>query len=114
MSSDEVSEKKVFGEPGSFQPGDGGLDTERRASTSVQGRKMSRIGPPPKGSISLEADELQDEHSKLVALEEGNGIQYRTCSWQMVRRPSQTAGVHLSFSTRATTDFLQHLLTKFG
>lgn len=95
MSSDEVSEKKnVFGEPGAFQPGDGNIDAERRGSTNVQGRKMSRIGPPPKGSISLEGDGVIDEHSKLVALEEGNGIQYRTCSWQMVRYPSQTAMVY--------------------
>lgn len=91
MSSDEVSEKKnAFGEPGGFQPGGDNYDAERRGSTTVQGRKMSRIGPPPRGSISVEADGDTGEHAKLVALEEGNGIQYRTCSWKMVRNPIQS------------------------
>ena len=78
MSSDEMSAEKAFGEPGSFQPG-GDVEGGRRDSTIVQGRKMSRIGPPPRGSVSA------DEHAKLVEMEADNAIQYRTCSWQMVR-----------------------------
>ena len=43
---------------------------------------MSRIGPPPKlGSIAANSDE-GDAQAKLIELEEGNAIKYRTCSWQ--------------------------------
>ncbi len=76
MSSEE-SEKRAFGEKGTFNP-DGDVEGGRRGSTMVQGRKMSRIGPAPRGSISA------DEHAKLVEMEADNAIQYRTCSWQMV------------------------------
>lgn len=57
--------------------------TERRGSTNVGGRKMSRIGPPP-GHLSAHTDEGVDEYAKLVALEADNSIKYRTCSWQKV------------------------------
>lgn len=58
-------------------------DTERRGSTNVGGRKMSRIGPPP-GMLTAQTSEGVDEYSKLVALEADNAIKYRTCSWQKV------------------------------
>ena len=77
----------AFGEGDSFKP-EGNYDPEgqRRGSTIVAGRKMSRIGPPPKGSISASApvgDEL-DSQAQLVAMEANNAIKYRTCSWPMV------------------------------
>jgi len=64
-----------------------GADLEsRRNSTSVQGRRMSRIGPPPKKSLEIPIDESGsgDEYSKLVEMEANDAIQYRTCSWQKV------------------------------
>ena len=67
-----------------FEPSDEKYDTARRGSTTVAGRKMSRIGPPPRGSISVDAPEGGDEYSKLVAMETDNAIKYRTCSWQKV------------------------------
>ena len=82
--SDFNEKKDAFGAGGSFQPQNGDLEG-RRGSTTVQGRKMSRIGPPVKmGSIPGGSDE-DDEHGRLVAMEADNAIQYRTCSWQMVR-----------------------------
>jgi hypothetical protein len=82
--SDFNEKSVVFGEPGSFKP-EGGIDAERRGSATAGGRKMSRIGPPPKlGSIPGDSDE-GDEHARLVAMEADAAIQYRTCSWQMVR-----------------------------
>jgi hypothetical protein len=64
----------------SFDPE--GYNGERRASTNVHGRKMSRIGPPPKlGSIPVDSDEGETQQ-KLIELEAENAIKYRTCSWQ--------------------------------
>jgi hypothetical protein len=82
----DVNEKShAFGGAGSFKP-EGGSDAERRGSTNVQGRKMSRIGPPPKlGSIPGGSDQ-GDDQAQLLAMEADNAIQYRTCSWQKVRR----------------------------
>ena len=87
----DVNEKYgAFGEKGSFKP-DGGLDVERRGSrrgsTTINGRKMSRIGPPPNtpGSIVAGDSDEEVEHARLLALEADNAIQYRTCSWQKVR-----------------------------
>ena len=71
---------------GGFKPGEAiGGDLEgRRASTTIQGRKMSRIAPPRTNSL-LDADaSSDDEHGKLVAMEADNAIKYRTCSWQKV------------------------------
>ena len=56
----------------------------RRGSVTVAGRKMSRIGPPPRGSVVADVN-LGDEQARLVEEEAGNAIQYRTCSWQKVR-----------------------------
>ncbi|KIW60632.1 hypothetical protein PV05_00834 [Exophiala xenobiotica] len=73
-----------FGEAGAFKPGDN-VDLERRGSTTVAGRKMSRIGPPPrKSSIVPVSDDngIVDEYGKLVEMEAGDAIKYRTCSWQ--------------------------------
>jgi hypothetical protein len=75
-----------FGTAGSFNPGDGKeAEAQRRDSTILpDGRKLSRIGPPP-GAFRIEADsETQDEISRLVELEAGNAIRYRTCSWKKV------------------------------
>ncbi len=80
----------AFGEKGSFKP-HGGRDAEaggsRRGSTMINGRKMSRIGPPPNtpGSIIPGDSDEEVEHARLLALEADNAIQYRTCSWQKVR-----------------------------
>ena len=63
----------------------GDVEAGRRGSVTVQGRKMSRIGPPPRGSIVDTGDmDLDDVQARLVAEELGNTIQYRTCSWQKV------------------------------
>ena len=81
----EVRDEKnaPFGEPGSFKP-DEHVDVERRNSTNVHGRKMSRIGPPPKiGSIPDDSGS-GDDYGKLVEMEAGDAIKYRTCSWQKV------------------------------
>jgi hypothetical protein len=83
-----INEKKdePFGAAGSFKPGnEKEAEAQRRGSTILpDGRKMSRIGPPP-GAFKIEADsDTQDEISRLVELEAGNAIKYRTCSWQKV------------------------------
>ncbi|KAJ9495258.1 hypothetical protein LTR99_004353 [Exophiala xenobiotica] len=73
-----------FGQGDAFKPGDN-VDLERRGSTTVAGRKMSRIGPPPrKSSIVPVSDDnsVVDEYGKLVEMEAGDAIKYRTCSWQ--------------------------------
>ena len=64
-----------------FNPANEKYDAERRGSTTVGGRKMSRIGPPP-GMLVGNGDDSMDEHSKLMAMEADNAIKYRTCSWQ--------------------------------
>lgn len=80
--SDFNEKKHSFGQ-GGFQP-DGEINGSRRGSTIVAGRKMSRIGPPPKlGSIPVDSDE-SDVQARLIAMEADNAIQYRTCSWQKV------------------------------
>ena len=66
-----------------FEPGDEKYDGDRRGSTIVQGRKMSRIGPPL-DSLAVIAPVGNAEHSKLVEMEADNAIKYRTCSWQKV------------------------------
>lgn len=60
----------------------GNLESGRRGSVTVDGRRMSRIGPAPRGSI-VDAN-MGEEHGRLVQQEAGNAIQYRTCSWQKV------------------------------
>ena len=75
-----------FGETGAFKPGDN-VDLERRGSTTVAGRKMSRIGPPPRNSSIVPVSDdngIVDEYGKLVEMEAGDAIKYRTCSWQKV------------------------------
>ncbi|KAL2452191.1 N amino acid transport system protein [Exophiala dermatitidis] len=75
-----------FGAGGSFRPEGPNADLEQRRSsvTSVHGRKMSRIGPPPERLASLhnDSDSAVDDYSKLVELEAHDAIKYRTCSWQ--------------------------------
>ena len=85
MSDVREKNEPGFGEGGSFAPS-GSVDLERRGSTTVHGRKMSRIGPPPKsGSLSLpDGSGSDDDYGKLVAMEADNAIKYRTCSWQKV------------------------------
>lgn len=77
----EIYEKKqedTFGGPFDYDAENGG----RRLSTTVNGRKMSRIGPPPKlGSIPNDSDEGETQQ-KLIEMEAENAIKYRTCSWQ--------------------------------
>ena len=78
-----------FGKSGNLKAEDNGnVDIEgRRSSTTVQGRRMSRIGPPPRNaSITMAAEEgaTTEEHSKLVEMEANDAIKYRTCSWQKV------------------------------
>jgi hypothetical protein len=78
-----VGEKdQPFGEAGGFKPGDN-VDVERRDSTNVHGRKMSRIAPPPRNSVVVADDSSSvDEFGKLVEMEANDAIKYRTCSWQ--------------------------------
>lgn len=83
-----------FGQGGSFKP-DQNVDLEgrRRTSTNVAGRKMSRIGPPPRNNsvvANVLADDVssQDDFTKLVEMEAEDAIKYRTCSWQKVNLPS--------------------------
>jgi hypothetical protein len=86
MSDLREKNEPAFGEGGSFKPnGDADLES-RRGSTTTQGRRMSRIGPPPKSSAVSFPDGTgsDDEHGKLVAMEADNAIKYRTCSWQKV------------------------------
>jgi hypothetical protein len=116
MSKINMSDLREKNEPGSdkgsFRP-DGSVDLERRGSTTVHGRKMSRIGPPPKpGSLSLpDTSGSDDEYGKLVAMEADNAIKYRTCSWQKVGFPK---GILLRLLTsqtdRGSTVLRVHLL----
>ena len=87
-----INEKRdePFGTAGSFSPNnEKEAEAQRRGSTTLpDGRKMSRIGPPP-GALKVTLDsDSQDEISRLVELEAGNAIKYRTCSWQKVNRLS--------------------------
>ena len=73
-----------FGEGGTFKPGGENGDLEgRRASTTVQGRKMSRIAPPRTDSL-IDGAGPDEDYGKLVAMEADNAIKYRTCSWPKV------------------------------
>lgn len=84
---------RFFGEKhnGSSSPGLGkpegpdnyGHDLERRLSTTVQGKKMNRIAPPPgrKGSIADPGNPDIDAQQQMLDMEADNAIQYRTCSW---------------------------------
>ena len=61
-------------------------ESQRRSSTILpDGRKMSRIGPPP-GMLHPPGsdDDSGDDIGRLVELEAENAIKYRTCSWQKV------------------------------
>ena len=85
MSGNEKGDEP-FGTANSFQPDNGKeAEAQRRDSTILpDGRRMSRIGPPP-GALKVASDSgTQDEISKLVEMEAGNAIKYRTCSWQKV------------------------------
>lgn len=76
----------VFGDGGTFNPDQQADLEQRRNSTTVHGRRMSRIGPPPKlGSLPDESGS-GDEYDKLVEMEANDAIKYRTCSWQKVGR----------------------------
>ncbi len=79
-----------FGTAGSFQPNnEKEAESQRRGSTILpDGRKMSRIGPPP-GALKAGSDtDSEDVHGRLVELEADNAIKYRTCSWQKVHTPT--------------------------
>lgn len=81
-TKEKVADEAAFGTSGAFQPANKEADPERRMSTNVGGRKLSRIGPPPKlGSIAAGSDS-GDEQQRLMELEADNAIKYRTCSWQ--------------------------------
>lgn len=58
-------------------------DVERRGSTVVEGRRMSRIGPPPtrKSSVGAGIQTDGDVQAALVEMEADNAIKYRTCPW---------------------------------
>lgn len=83
-----ITEKRdePFGTAGSFSPNnEKEAEAQRRGSTILpDGRKMSRIGPPPSVFKVTADSDSQDEISRLVELEAGNAIKYRTCSWQKV------------------------------
>ena len=84
-----INEKKEqpFGAGGSFAPNekDAERDGGRRNSTLLpDGRRKSRIGPPP-GQVMVDSDtDSQNDHGRLVEMEAENAIKYRTCSWQKV------------------------------
>ena len=85
MSTNEKPDEP-FGTASSFSPNDGKeAEAQRRGSTTLpDGRRMSRIGPPPGAlKVTTESD-TQAEIAKLVELEAGNAIKYRTCSWKKV------------------------------
>lgn len=85
MSNISEKNEASFGEGASFNPNDQ-IDAEgqrRRSSTMVHGRRMSRIGPPPK-SLSVSNGSGEEDYTKLIAMEADNAIKYRTCSWQKV------------------------------
>jgi hypothetical protein len=85
MSINEKTDEP-FGTAGSFSPNnEKEAEAQRRGSTTLpDGRKMSRIGPPPGALKVTPESDSQDEISRLVELEAGNAIKYRTCSWQKV------------------------------
>jgi hypothetical protein len=95
MSHLNEKDEPGFGQSGILKPDENHeVDLERRrTSPSVQGRRMSRIGPPPKKSLEIPMDDNSsgDEYTKLVEMEADNAIQYRTCSWQKVNHPSTGA-----------------------
>ena len=85
MSIDERKDEPI-GNAGSFNPeNEKEAESQRRNSTILpDGRKMSRIGPPP-GALKVATDsDSVDEISRLVEMEAGNEIKYRTCTWQKV------------------------------
>lgn len=89
--TDEKKEEPTFGQPGLLQPDENGAadpEARRYSTTSVHGRKMSRIGPPRKASLDISDDAGSgDEYNRLVEMEANDAIKYRTCSWQKVRFP---------------------------
>lgn len=101
MSHLNEKDEPGFGQPGVLKPDQNvGADLEaRRTSTSVNGRRMSRIGPPPKQSLEIPvADNASsgDEYGKLVEMEANDAIQYRTCSWQKVIVSRGASAYHFS------------------
>jgi hypothetical protein len=83
-----ISENKdeSFVTAGSFNPGnEKEAEAQRRGSTILPGgRKMGRIGPPLRTSKIEDDPDTRDEISRLVDMEAGNSIKYRTCTWQKV------------------------------
>ena len=57
-----------------------------------QGRRPSRIAPVRSGSVA----ESRVSVGKQLELEADNAIKYRTCSWQKVRRVSESPGFNPS------------------
>lgn len=102
----EVREKNEqgFGEASSFPAGQDVDIEQRRGSTTVQGRRMSRIGPPPKlGSVPDDSGS-GEEYTKLVEMEAGDAIKYRTCSWQKVGHHTSGRGNYLRIVHKFTRD----------
>src|SRR2546423_15021769 len=81
-----ISENKddSFATASCFNPGnEKEAEAQQRGSTILPGgRKMSRIGPPPGTSEIGDGPDTRDEISRLVEMEAGNSIKYRTCTWQ--------------------------------
>ena len=93
-------EGEGFGTAGSFQPNnekeaESQRRDSRRGSTILpDGRRMSRIGPPPDTlKVGFDTDS-EDVHGRLVELEADNAIKYRTCSWQKVQTPTSFLTSH--------------------
>ena len=84
----EKKEEPGFGQSGFLQPNENGptdAQDRRYSTTSVHGRRMSRIGPPRKSSLDITDDTGSgDEYNRLVEMEANDAIKYRTCSWQKV------------------------------
>ncbi|RVX74230.1 hypothetical protein B0A52_02062 [Exophiala mesophila] len=82
----EKKEEPGFGQSGFLQPNENGptdAQDRRYSTTSVHGRRMSRIGPPRKSSLDITDDTGSgDEYNRLVEMEANDAIKYRTCSWQ--------------------------------
>ena len=83
--------KQFFGGNGHY--GDISPDATEEGGRQAAPRKMSRIDQPRTKSISQSVggraledsdSDVVDSVAKQMALEAGNEIQYRTCSWQKV------------------------------
>lgn len=73
-----------------------GLD-DSESGGSVGGRRMSRLAPPKRNSITgagatgYEESAPEYDIQRQKETEAGNAIQYRTCSWQKVSKTRNIA-----------------------